>query len=999
MFSALFTAALPPSLVKLRNAKVRSAAWFLFLLLTPGGLSASNVIQAENAKPGTREWQLNNLAFQGEIEGYASATSVNRGGQISFYLNTAALSYTVEVFRLGWYGGLGGRRMTQAVQRNGVQQVIPPPDGATGLIECNWTDPYVLNIPATANDPTDWASGVYLVKLTASGSNKQRYIVFVVRDDASQSDYFFQAAVNTYQAYNNWGGKSLYDFNSIGGAAQKVSFNRPYTGGFGEDGAGDFVQGWEYNMVRFLEKEGFDVSYTTDVDVHSAPSLLLNHHAHLVVGHNEYWSDEMRKGLQSARDHGLGIGIFGGDTMFWQIRYEPSSTNQLGRTIVAYKDAALISDPYALDTDDSNDHLITTHWRDAPVNMPEDALIGVGFIAELIDSDIVISNPAHWVFDTTNLSAGDHLPGLLGYEVDGSLGHAPAGTTVLAHSPFDSGGQSGFSDMTVYTAPAGNIVFAAGSIQWSWGLDDFNVPDVHPLRVLPAAQQITRNVLARLIGNLPPVANSGGPYSGPGKVPLQFDGGLSSDPDGTVVDYLWDFGDGTSGEGQSIQHVYQTGGSYVVQLLVRDNRGSTNASVTTATIAPPDQRMSLSTTSLDFAGQLVGIASGPRQVVLKTIGSAPIDIASINVAEDFFQQNDCPSTLAPGGQCTVSVKFLPLAEGPRTGSLTIASTATGSPQTVTLSGVGTVPRMSLSVSTVNFGGQNVGTLSTAASVVLTSSGSAPVDFAGIPLTGDFQQEGNCPPTLEPGSKCTVTVRFLPPAEGPRTGLLTIASTATESPQTVALGGVGTVPHISISVSTLSFGLQPVHHAGVPQIVTVNNTGTGPLMFSGIQASPDFAVANSCPIALPAGGNCAIQVAFIPLQVGSLSGALSIQSNDNQGIQLVQLSGTAWDLSISLSRPSRPTRSVAGTATSFAVALRAEGANIPAQISCEAPANFSCSVDQISVFLNQTPTIIQVHAAASRALRLNLKRVVSGTITVRMSAGPVSRTIQFPVAFH
>jgi hypothetical protein len=226
--------------------------------------------------------------------------------------------------------------------------------------------------------------------------------------------------------------------------------------------------------------------------------------------------------------------------------------------------------------------------------------------------------------------------------------------------------------------------------------------------------------------------------------------------------------------------------------------------------------------------------------------------------------------------------------------------------------------------------------------------------------------------------------------------LTIASTDSASPQTVALSGLGTEPHIALSLSPLSFGLQPLHHAGMAQTVTVNNTGSGPLIFSGIQASPDFAVTNSCLIALTAGGNCAIQVTFIPTQVGPRSGALSIQSNDSQGIQLVQLSGTAWDLSISLSRPSRPARSAADSATSFAVALRAEGASIPAEISCEAAPAISCSVDQISVLLNQNPTIMQVHAAASRALRLNLKRVVSATIMVRVSAGPVSRMLEFPV---
>lgn len=185
---------------------------------------ASNPIQIENAKAGTTDWKITNLAFHREIEGYASLTSVNRGGQISLFVNTGAPSYTLEIFRMGWYGGTGGRRMTAAIQLPGIQQPAPTTDPVTGLTECAWTNPYVLNIPNSSSDPSDWASGVYLAKLTASDSGKQRYIIFAVRDDARASDYFFPTSVLTDQAYNNWGGKSLYSFNSSGGAARKVSF-------------------------------------------------------------------------------------------------------------------------------------------------------------------------------------------------------------------------------------------------------------------------------------------------------------------------------------------------------------------------------------------------------------------------------------------------------------------------------------------------------------------------------------------------------------------------------------------------------------------------------------------------------------------------------------------------------------------------------------------------------------------------------------------------------
>jgi hypothetical protein len=311
---------------------VKSIAILLVVVCLVGMAAASSVTQVENAKPGTSDWRLTNVSLSREIEGYASLTSVNRGGQISLFVNTSSPTYTLEIFRLGWYGGLGGRRITQPMQFAGIQQTIPSPDATTGKVECNWTNPYTFTVPV--ND--DWPSGAYVAKLTESAGGKQRYILFVVRDDSRASDYLFQVAVNTYQAYNPWGGKSLYAFNSTGPAAVEVSFERPYAEIFGDDGSGAFVEGWEYNMTRFLEREGYDVSYVTDVDVHSNPSLLLSHHAHLIVGHNEYWSWEMRQALTAARDNGIGIGNFAGDTMFWQMRYQPSTIgSRANRTMVA----------------------------------------------------------------------------------------------------------------------------------------------------------------------------------------------------------------------------------------------------------------------------------------------------------------------------------------------------------------------------------------------------------------------------------------------------------------------------------------------------------------------------------------------------------------------------------------------------------------------------------------------------------------------------------------
>ena len=474
-------------------------------------------IHVENRKPGTTEWVLTRPALHREIEGYASLTSVNRGDRLDLFVNTAADFYTLRIYRMGWYQGTGAREIAGPIRRKGQVQPLPTTDPSTGLIECRWENPVTLAVPLNQSDATDWASGVYLVKLTAEPTGDQSYIVFVVRDDARPSTYLVQSSVTTFQAYNNWGGKSLYAFNSVGGQAAKVSFNRPYaisplplaSRGVG---AGDFltsnsfpidyqasVAGWEYNMVRWLEREGYDVTYATNVDVHANPLLLASHHAFLSVGHDEYWSWEMRRQVEQARDHGTHVAFFSANTCYWQIRLEPSQlTGASHRTIVAYKENAPWHDPLQIDQDPTNDYLVTTKWRNPPVNRPEAALIGSMFIEsdDSVDGDFAIEDASHWILNGTGLQQGDRLPGLAGYEVDGGGNSVPPATRVIARSPLSQHKGT----VTVYNQTNGAIVFSTGSIQWSWGLDDYHVPALRKSVLSPAAQQMTRNVLARFSG-------------------------------------------------------------------------------------------------------------------------------------------------------------------------------------------------------------------------------------------------------------------------------------------------------------------------------------------------------------------------------------------------------------------------------------------------------------------------------------------------------------------
>jgi len=500
-------------------------------------VTTTNQVALENQLPGTSSWRLTNPAETRQIEGFASATSVNRGNTIGLFVNTTAPTFALEVFRMGWYQGLGARSVFGPVTVNGTAQAAPPaPNGVTGLVDVNWVNPYVLDTEFSNGDP--WRTGVYLAKLTENQNGNQSYIIFVVRDDSYTPEVLFGLPVTTYQSYNAWGGKSLYPTqsgsaqpwgSSPGTRAVKVSFNRPYAASVAPAawygvGAGEFLTntqplfpnttsypingaGWDYNMVRWLEYEQYDVGYVTNIDYHRTNAELSGIEVFLSPGHDEYWTWQMFDNIEDARDAGIDLAFFSANTAYRQIRFESSgnsvvpgsSPEQSQRTMVHYRE---VPDPIVSNGNSSDDYLASIEFRTAPVSRPEQNLLGVQYVLAPVDGDIVISNASHAVFARTGLSNGSHLAGLLGYEVDMRFGGF--GSVVeLASSPFTtlpSGAQSGTSHMTIYTAPSGAQVFATGSIQWSWGLDDFNGPSLGGLRtsrLSAAAQQITDNVLER----------------------------------------------------------------------------------------------------------------------------------------------------------------------------------------------------------------------------------------------------------------------------------------------------------------------------------------------------------------------------------------------------------------------------------------------------------------------------------------------------------------------
>ncbi|HWP28006.1 MAG TPA: N,N-dimethylformamidase beta subunit family domain-containing protein, partial [Chloroflexota bacterium] len=399
---------------------------------------------------------------------------------------TSRPRFDLEVYRMGWYGGAGARLLLTVQALPGLNQPVPTPQPDTGLLAATWQPAYTLQ-PAP-----DWVSGVYLVKLIASDGSVG-YLLFVLRDDSSPAPLLYQVPLTTYQAYNKWGGKSLYDYQSPGGRAFKVSFDRPYDNW---SGAGLFFEG-DYNMIRWLEAQGYPLSYATSLELHANPTLLAGRKAFLSVWHDEYWSQPMRAQLEAARERGVHLAFFNANNLYWQVRFEPNAQGVPDRVLVCYKDAAL--DPLSA----SQPERTTVLWRDPPVNRPENALLGVMF-ESLFDYGQsypwVVSNAAHWLYAGTGLQNGQPIAGLVGYEYDRvwANGLTPAGLVVVGASPVvDVDGVRSTAQGVIYQAGSGAVVFAAGTNYWAWKMDD----NEYQQRGADArVQRMTANLLTVLLG-------------------------------------------------------------------------------------------------------------------------------------------------------------------------------------------------------------------------------------------------------------------------------------------------------------------------------------------------------------------------------------------------------------------------------------------------------------------------------------------------------------------
>ena len=457
--------------------------------IDPCGI-AGNKISCENSKPGSpqSEWDIEG-AGDADIQGFATNISVNVGSKVDFKIDTSASAYSITIYRTGYYGGNGARKIATVSPSASLPQRQPQciTDVSTELYDCgNWAVSASWNVPATA------VSGVYIAKLRRPDNGGVSHITFVVRDDSSRSAIVAQTSDPTWHAYNMYGGSDFYR-GAANGRAYKLSYNRPFATRDGLE-ARDFYFGAEYPLVRFMEKNGYDVSYIAGADTDRSGALLKNHKTFVSMGHDEYWSKAQRANVEAARDAGVNLAFLSGNEVYWKTRYEASSdaSHTAYRTLTSYKETWSNAK-----IDPSQEW--TGTWRDprfAPKDMgggmPENGLTGTAYMSNNTDLPVTVSAPEGKLRLWRNsglqsMATGTTAalaPHTVGYESNEDLdnGSRPQGlirlsTTTGATSQYlqDFGNEvapgTTTHHLTMYRASSGALVFSAGSIQWTWGLD------------------------------------------------------------------------------------------------------------------------------------------------------------------------------------------------------------------------------------------------------------------------------------------------------------------------------------------------------------------------------------------------------------------------------------------------------------------------------------------------------------------------------------------------
>ena len=437
-------------------------------------------IEDENLLPGGTGWHLNNYTRQ--LGAYCDRTSYLPGQTATiFAAGQTASVVRWQLWRVGYYDGLGGRLIASGGPAPLQAWTTTQLDPATGAVRAPWAPSFQIAIPASA------VTGVYLVKLSADLG--ETYATLVVRDPQRQAAILYPVSTNTYQAYNPWGGTSLYENTRSdwsGSHAYAVSFDRPYQRGAG---AGELLEK-DLDFITFTEGQGYDVAYVTDTDLDADPGLVNRRRMIAVQGHSEYWTAGMRDAIEGAIAYGTSAAFFAANNAYWQVRFQDSQR----RTLIGYKDQAAL-DPAAR-TDPAH---VTTRWRNSPVGRPENAMIGEMFGTWIsTDAPLLVTDPTAWPWTGAGVRANSIIAGVYGDEIDRRIdnGAQPAGVQAIADGFAEGYNNASLSlgETTLYTAPSGAEVFSAGSITWSRSLAGAGRWDAR-------VQQLVANLFSRFGGD------------------------------------------------------------------------------------------------------------------------------------------------------------------------------------------------------------------------------------------------------------------------------------------------------------------------------------------------------------------------------------------------------------------------------------------------------------------------------------------------------------------
>ena len=411
-------------------------------------------VKRENAKPGSTAWTIgaHEQADDTQLAGYADHVSVLAGEPLRLFVTTTARSFTVKAFRLGWYGGDKARLVWTSPPVPGRRQAAAV-IGTDRTVTTHWA-------PSARVVTNDWPDGTYLLLLTDNRGLK-KYVPVTVRSKSVSGRLVLLNAVTTYQAYNAWGGHSLYGGagNDFGTRSSKVSFDRPYD----RNGARIPTQ-YEQPIIAEAEREDLPLAYLTSVEFDADPHALDGALGLVSMGHDEYWSVGMRRTVTRARDAGTNLAFLGANSVYWRVRFEPSVLGA-DRVVVGYKSAAL--DPV------KGDASTTVMWRSDPKPFAENSLIGMLYECFPAHGALVVNDPGFFLFRGTGATKGARYAGLVGTEIDRAypIPGTPDNLQVVAHSPVACGrNKQTYSDVTYYSARSGAGVFAVGSMMWSYGV-------------------------------------------------------------------------------------------------------------------------------------------------------------------------------------------------------------------------------------------------------------------------------------------------------------------------------------------------------------------------------------------------------------------------------------------------------------------------------------------------------------------------------------------------